>query len=63
MTEYIKREDLLKFPIRVDHYNKEHCSEDFISGIEFVMDFAQAIPAADVEPVKHSKWIPITDFV
>lgn len=57
MAEYIEMEALLKYPFRADHYDKEHGNEDFILGIESVLEYAQAIPAADVAPVVHGRWI------
>lgn len=58
MAEYIDREELMKFPIRRDHYDKEHGNEHFIYGIETVLEYAENLPAADVAPVV---WIPVTD--
>ncbi len=59
MAEYIERETLMKFPIRRDHCDKEHANEHFINGIETVMEYAENLPAADVEPVK--RWIPCSE--
>ena len=56
MAEYIEREALLKYPIRIDHYDKEHGNKDFVLGIESVMEYAEALPAADVVEVKHGRW-------
>ena len=56
MAEFIKREELMKFPIRRDHCDKEHANEHFINGIETVMEYAENLPAADVEPVRHGRW-------
>ena len=55
MAEYIKLEELMKFPIRRNRYNKEH-GNDFVSGIEMVLEYAKNIPAADVAPVRHGQW-------
>ena len=55
MTKYIKLEELMKFPIRRNRYNKEH-GNDFVSGIEMVLEYAKNIPAADVVPVRHGRW-------
>ena len=33
MAEYIKREAIMKFPIRKDHCDKKHANEHFIFGI------------------------------
>lgn len=51
MAEYIDREELMKFPIRRDHYDKEHGNEHFIWGIETVLEYAESLPTADVAPV------------
>ena len=57
MAEYIKREELMKFPIRRNHYDKKHGDEHFINGIETVLEYAENLPAADVAPVRHGRWI------
>ena len=49
--EYIKLEELMKFPIRRNHYDKEHGNEDFICGIETVLEYAENLQATDVAPV------------
>lgn len=51
MAEYIDREELMKFPIRRNHYDKEHGNEHFIYGIETVLEYAENLPAADVAPI------------
>ena len=56
MPKYIKLEDLMKFPIRLDHYDKEHGDVNFIYGIETVLEYAESLPAADVAPVVHGRW-------
>lgn len=45
---YIKLEDLQKFPIRIDHYDKENGNESFVLGIESVIEYAENLPTADV---------------
>ena len=57
MAEYIEREELMKFPIRRNHYDKEHGNEHFIYGIETVLEYAENLPAADVAPVRHGRWL------
>ena len=47
MAKYIKLEDLMKFPIRLDHYDKEHGSKDFIYGIETVLEYAENLPVIE----------------
>lgn len=57
MAEYIDREELMKFPIRRNHYDEEHGNEHFIYGIETVLEYAENLPAADVAPVVHGRWM------
>lgn len=61
MAEYIKREELMKFPIRQNHYDKKHGDEHSINGLETVLEYAENLPAADVAPVVHGRWIPIRE--
>jgi hypothetical protein len=48
---YIKLEDLQKFPIRKDHYDKEHGNEHFIYGVESVLEYAEYLPTYYVESI------------
>ena len=57
MTEYIKREELMEFPIRRNHYDRKNGNKHFINGIETVLEYAENLPAADVAPVVHGRWI------
>ena len=57
MAKYIKLEELMKFPIRRNHYDKEHGSKDFIYGIETVLEYAENLPAADVA----QEWISVKE--
>lgn len=54
--ELIRRSDVLKFPIRRDHYDRENGNPHFISGIETVMEYVEFIPAVESEPVVHAHW-------
>nr|DAO57963.1 MAG TPA: DNA-directed RNA polymerase [Caudoviricetes sp.] len=56
MAEYIDREALLRSPIRIDNYDKENGNENFVFGIEAVLEYAEHIPTADVVEVKRGKW-------
>jgi len=40
----VDADELKKFPIRRDHYDKEHGDERFINGIETVMEFIDYAP-------------------
>ncbi len=54
--DLISRSELLKFPIRRDHYDRENGNPHFINGIETVMEYAEALPAVAAEPVVHAHW-------
>lgn len=53
MTEkkYIDREEILKFPIRLNHYDKEHGDIRFVYGVESVIEYIEYLPVADVVEV------------
>lgn len=63
MADYIDCAELMKFPIRADHYDKEHGNKHFISGIETVLEYAGNLPAADVAPVVHGRWKHYRDTI
>ena len=48
MNGYIDREELMKFPIRRNHYDKEHGNEHFIYGIETVLEYAENLPVTEI---------------
>ena len=56
MSRYIKLEDLQKFPIRKDHYDKKNGSEIYVFGVEDVLEYAEYLPTADVVEVRHGVW-------
>lgn len=55
--ELIRRSDVLKFPIRRDHYDREHGNPHFINGIETVMEYVEFIPPVEAEPVVRAHWV------
>lgn len=57
MAEYIKKSDVLAYPIRRDNYDKVNGNEHFINGVESIMEYVEGLPAADVEEVRHGQWI------
>lgn len=61
MAEYIERGALMQFPIRRDHYDRKNGNKHFINGIESVLEYAENLPAADVAPVVHGRWIHYPD--
>lgn len=48
---------LLQFPIRANHYDRENGSEEFVFGVESVLDYAENLPPAYVE----QKWTSVKD--
>ena len=61
MAEYIERGALMQFPIRRNHYDRKNGNKHFINGIESVLEYAENLPAADVAPVVHGRWIMVDD--
>ena len=59
MAEYIERGALMQFPIRRNHYDRKNGNKHFINGIESVLEYAENLPAADVAPVRHGRWIDV----
>lgn len=53
--EYISREEVLKYPIRLNHYDKEHGDIRFVYGVESVMEYIECLPVADVVEVVRCK--------
>ena len=60
-VKLIDLDDLMQFPIRWNHYDEEHGSIDFISGVEVVLDYAQSLSTIDAEPVMHGCWVEIEE--
>ena len=59
MAKYIKIEELMRFPIRRNHYDKEHGSKDFIYGIETVLEYAENLQTTDVV----QEWISVKEHL
>ena len=50
MVKMISLDALMDFPIRKDHYDKEHGNEHYIFGVEAVLEYAQNLPSVDAVP-------------
>lgn len=65
----IDADELNKYPIRLDHYDKEHGNEHFVFGIESVLEYAEYLPTIDAVPVVRcedcaiSYWLCDEEFV
>lgn len=62
MPEYVDREAIKKYPIRLNHYDKKNGNYHFVLGIESVMEYVDDLPIADVQEVKHGKWLDTDSF-
>lgn len=51
MARLIDADELNKFPIRIDHYDKEHGNEHFVYGVESVLEYAEYLPTVDAVPI------------
>ena len=51
----IRLGDLMKFPIRIDHYDRENGNEHFVMGIESVLEYAENLPTVDAVEVVRCK--------
>lgn len=56
MDRLIKLDELMKYPIRLDHYDKEHGNKHFVFGVESVLEYAEYLPTVDAAPVVHGEW-------
>ena len=43
----IDANELAKFPIRIDNYDREHGNADFVFGIETLMEWVENLPTVD----------------
>lgn len=55
MDEYIERKAALSFPFANGQYDHENADRHFINGCESYREWLEAIPAADVVPVRHGR--------
>jgi len=60
-SDLIRLSDLMKFPIRIDHYDKVNGNEHFVYGIETVLEYAENLPRVEAEPVVHGYWEKVYD--
>ena len=58
-SDLINRADVLKYPIRLDHYDEVNGSRVFVYGVESVIEYVESLPSADAVQVvrcKDCKW-------
>jgi len=61
--ELIDKAAFMKYPIRINHYDKEHGNEHFVLGIESVLEFAEQLPIIDAVEVRRGFWIDTGEYV
>lgn len=47
--DLISRADVLKYPIRLDHYDEENGSREFVYGVESVIEYVESLPSSEAE--------------
>lgn len=47
--DLVHKSTIMKYPIRMDHYDEENGNLDFILGIESVLEWVESLPTADGE--------------
>lgn len=52
MARLIDLDELNKFPIRLDHYDKENGNEHFVNGVETVLEYAEHLPIVEAVEVR-----------
>lgn len=58
MNEYISRDDVLRKFIEGDGHDDERFTEGYNFAVQEYREEVKEIPAADVKPIKHGRWIP-----
>lgn len=48
----IKLDKLLQIPIRINHFDEDNGSEEFIDGLETALEYAQGLELVDAIPVE-----------
>lgn len=57
MSKYVELDKIKQFPIRRDHYDRENGSEEFINGIESVIEYIENwLPKVEVVYCCLCKW-------
>lgn len=59
MTQYVKMDDIMQFPIRRDHYDRANGDGHFINGIETVMEYIEQLPKINVEEMQAAKLVDL----
>lgn len=52
MSDLISRQAAMAFPLSWEHRDKEHGSDEFISGVECYRDYIEELPSAQQEIIR-----------
>ena len=56
----IDLDELNKYPIRLNNYDKENGNMNFVLGIESVLEWANYLPIIEAKSIIYGKWIETT---
>lgn len=62
MNDLISRQAAMAFPLSWEHRDKEHGSDEFISGVECYRDYIEGLPSAQQER-KMGTWRICTEEI
>ena len=67
LKRYVCLDDILKYPIRETHYDRENGSISFINGIESVFDYIENLPVfeTDIDTIQNTYdrgWVDGFDY-
>ena len=54
--DLISRADVLKYPIRLDHYDEVNGDRVFVYGVESVIEYVESLPSADAVS-RYAEWL------
>lgn len=57
MTQYVKMDDIMQFPIRRYNYDRANGDGHYINGIETVMEYIEQLPRINVEEMQAAKLV------
>lgn len=59
MPRYVDADKIFEYPIRINHYDKEHGNKNFVLGIESVMEYVEYLveeESCDFKEINHGSW-------
>jgi hypothetical protein len=62
MPRLIDLDKLLEFPVRLNHYDKEHGDINFVYGVETVLEYAENLPIIDAAEILNKEKFIMEDI-